>query len=100
MGGGGGVVWMRRWWGCGRVFANTRCERGLGAKNHETERGGLILGTPCKTAVMGDGGRSWHGVDEVVVVVGLLVCQREVGEGAGDQKPQNQVLWLDFGSAM
>jgi hypothetical protein len=33
-------------------------------------------------AVEGDGGRWWHGVDEVVVV-GLHVHKHEVGEGAG-----------------
>jgi hypothetical protein len=73
MWGGAGVVWMRWWWGCGRVFANARRERGLGAKNHETERGGSISGASCGKAVMGDGGRWWRGVDEVVVVVGLRV---------------------------
>jgi hypothetical protein len=41
MGGGHSVVWMRwwQWWGC--AFANARWERGLGAKNHETEHDGL-----------------------------------------------------------
>jgi hypothetical protein len=53
-------VWTRWWWwwgGC--AFTNTRQERGLGAKNHETECGGLISGAPCQTAVEGNGGRWW-----------------------------------------
>jgi hypothetical protein len=70
---------------------------GAGAKNHETERGGSISGASRETAVMGGGGRWWCGVDEVVVVVGLRVRQREAGEGTGDQKPRNRALWLGFG---
>jgi hypothetical protein len=58
----------------------------LGAKNHETERGGSISGGLCKTAVIGDGGRSWRGVDEAVVVVGLRIRQREVEEGGWGPK--------------
>jgi hypothetical protein len=84
------VAWMRWWWwwwwwGC--AFTNVRWERGLGTKSHKTECCGSISGAPCETAVMGDGGRLWPGVDEVVVVVGLRVHQREAGERAGDQKP-------------
>ena len=65
MRGGDGLVWMRwwPWWSC--TFANVRWERGLGAKSHETKHDGLILGTPCRTAVEGDRGRWWCGVDEV-----------------------------------
>jgi hypothetical protein len=45
---------------------------------------------PCKMVVEGDEGRWWHGVDEVVVVVELRICQCEVGEGPGGQKPRNR----------
>ena len=45
---------------------------GAGGQNHETERNGSILGAPCETAVEGDGGRWWRGVDDVVAV-GLRV---------------------------
>jgi hypothetical protein len=57
MGGGGGVVRMKWWWRWGRVFANARRERGLGAKNHETEHDGSISGAPRETTAEGDGGR-------------------------------------------
>ena len=48
------VVYIQRWW-WGRTFANTRQERGLGTKNHETEHNGSILGAPCEMTVEGDG---------------------------------------------
>ena len=49
-----------------RVRKREAGEGAGGAKNHETERGGSILGAPCETAVEGDGGRWWRSVDEVV----------------------------------
>jgi len=74
---------MRWWWWWGWAFANTRQERGLGAKNHETERDGSISGALCETVVEGDRGM-WCGCAvEVVVGVGLCVRKREAGEGAG-----------------
>jgi hypothetical protein len=93
-----------RWWGgankvvvvVGLAFANTRCERGLCAKCHKTKCDGSILGVPHEMAMEGDGGKSWRGVDEVVAVVGLHICKREAEEGAGGQKPRNQVQWLNF----
>jgi hypothetical protein len=88
---------MRWWWWWGCSFANARRERGLGAKNHETERDGSISGAPCETAVEGDGGRWWRGADEVGLGLGLRIRKREAGEGAGGQKPQNRARWLDFG---
>jgi hypothetical protein len=60
-----------------------RQERGLGSKSDETEHDGSILGALCETAVEGDGGRWWCGMDEVVAVVGLHVCKHEAGEGLG-----------------
>ena len=48
---------------------DARWERELGNKSHETECDGLISGAPCKTAVVGDRGRWWCGVDEVVAMV-------------------------------
>jgi len=56
MGGGGCMVWMRwwRWWG--RVSANVRQKRGLGAKKRETKHDGSISGAPCETTVEQDGG--------------------------------------------
>jgi hypothetical protein len=60
------------------VFADMRQERGLGAKNTETEHNGSILGAPCETMVEGDGGRWWGRTNEVVVVVGLRVRKRKV----------------------
>jgi hypothetical protein len=65
------------------MFTNAR---GLGAKCHETERDGLVLGAPREMAVEGDGEMSWRGVDEVVAVVGLHVCKHKADDGAGDQK--------------
>jgi len=60
-------------------------EMGEGAEgqNHETERDGSISGVPYETVVEGDGGRWWHGADEVVAVVGLHICKRKAGEGLG-----------------
>ena len=46
--------------------------------------------------VEGEGGRWWHGVDEVVVVR-LRVRKCEVGEG---QKARNRARLLDFGCAV
>jgi hypothetical protein len=63
---------------------------GLGAKSDETERDGSVSGTPCETAVEGDGGRWWDEVDEVVVVVGLCVRKREAGEGAGAKSDETE----------
>jgi hypothetical protein len=82
------VAWMRwwLWWGC--AFTNTRRERGLGAKNHETEHSGSISGVPCETAAEGNGGRRWHDVDEVGVVVGRRIRQRGAGEGVGAKIPK------------
>jgi hypothetical protein len=80
-GGGGGMRWIRWWWWA-FAFANARQERGLGSKSDKTEHNSSILGTPCETVVEGDGGRWWHGVDEVVAVVGLRVRKWEAG-GAG-----------------
>jgi hypothetical protein len=79
-----------RWWWWGCAFANTRRERVVGAKNHETERDGSISGALCETAVESDGRRWWHGADEVGLGLGLRIRKREAGEGAGGQKPQNQ----------
>ena len=64
-----------------------KCEAGggAGAKSNETERDGLVSGTPCKTAVEGNGGRWWDEVDKVVVVGELCVCKREAGGGGWGQ---------------
>ena len=56
---------------------------GLGAKSDETERNGSVSGTPCETAVEGDGVRWWDEVDKVVVVVGLCIRKCEAGGGLG-----------------
>ena len=51
------------WWctfsggGGGAGHSQTQQERGLGAKNHETEHDGSISGALCETTVDGDGGR-------------------------------------------
>jgi hypothetical protein len=82
-GGGGVVVYIQWWWQCGCAFANTRQERGLGAKNHETEHNGSISDAPCETTVEDDGGRWWGGTNEVVVVVGPRIHKHEAQEGAG-----------------
>jgi hypothetical protein len=83
MGGGGGIRWIRWWWWWGSAFANARWERGLGSKSDKTEHDGSISGAPRETAVEGNGGRWWHGVDEVVVVVRLRVRKPKAGEGLG-----------------
>jgi hypothetical protein len=70
------------------VFANTRWERGLGAKSHKSECDGSIRGALCEAAVEGDGGRWWDEVDEVVVVVGFWVPKHKAGKGVGGQIPQ------------
>ena len=51
---------------------------------------------PCEMVVEGEGGRWWHGVDEVVVVR-LRVRKYEAGEG---QKARNRARLLDFGCAV
>ena len=58
-------------------------ERGLEAKSHKTEQDGSVLGVLCKTAVEGDGGKCWCGVDKVAVAVQSCVQQCEAGEGVG-----------------
>jgi hypothetical protein len=80
-------------WGVMEVVGLSVCKHEVGgragAKSHETERDGSVLGVPHKNVIGGDGGRWWHCVVEVVVVVvGLCVCKHEVGEGAGGQIPQ------------
>ena len=55
---------------------------------------------PCETAVEGDGGRWWSDVDEVGMLVGLRVHQREAGEGAGGQKPNPSCRSSDLANAM
>ena len=77
-----------RWWWWGCAFANTRLERGLGAKSHETERDGSVSGAPWETAVEGDGGRWWGGVDEVVAAARCCVRQCKAEEGLGPKKPK------------
>ena len=72
------------------MFANTRQERGLGAKNHEIEHNGSISGAPCKKEVEGNEGRWWGGMNEVVMVVGPRVCKCEVAEGAGCQNHKTE----------
>ena len=67
MGGDDGMRWIRWWWGS--AFANTRRERGLGAKSNETKHDGSISGAPYETVVEGNRGRWWDEVDKVVVVV-------------------------------
>jgi hypothetical protein len=62
---------MRWWWWWGHAFANARRGKGLGAIGHETECDGSVAGAPCETAVEGDRGRWWGGVNEVVMVVVL-----------------------------
>jgi hypothetical protein len=52
-----------------------RQERGLGSKSDETECNSSISGVPCETAVEGDRGRWWCGMDGVVVAVGLHICK-------------------------
>ena len=54
------------------------------------------LSMPCEMVVEGEGGRWWHGVDEVVVVR-LRVRKYEAGEG---QKARNRARLLDFGCAV
>jgi len=60
-----------------------RARGGLRPKNPKTERGGSVLGVPWQTAMQGNGGRFWGGVDNVVLMVELRVHKREPGEGAG-----------------
>ena len=80
-----------RWWGgtnevvmvVGPCIRKCKAGEGAGGQNHKTERDGSISGTPCEMAVEGDGGRWWHGVDEVVAMVGLCIRKREAGEGWG-----------------
>jgi hypothetical protein len=79
--------WWWWWWGC--ALTNARRKRELGAKPHETERGGSILGELCETVAKGDDGRWWGEVDEVVVVGGLRVGKCEVEKGARGQILQN-----------
>ena len=81
-------MWMRWWWWWSCTFANTRQERVLRAKSHETKHNGSVLGVPCETVVEGNEWRWWGGVNEVVAVVGLCVCKCEVGEGAGVKNPK------------
>jgi hypothetical protein len=69
--------------GGGAAHLQTRGGRGgWGAKNHETKRDGLISDVPCETAVEGNGGRWWRGMDKVVLVLGLRIRKREAREGA------------------
>jgi hypothetical protein len=42
---------------------------------------------PCETAVEGEGGWWWDGVDKVVVAVGLCIRKREL-EGLGVKNPK------------
>jgi hypothetical protein len=70
-----------KWWGgtnevvmvVGPRVCKHETGEGAGGQNHKTEHNGSILGVPCETAVEGDGGRWWRGVDEVVAVVGLRI---------------------------
>jgi hypothetical protein len=73
-----------------------RQERGLGAKSNETECDGSVSGTPCETAVEGDGVRWWDEVDEVVMVVGLCVHKHEAGGGGLRPNPMKPSAMARF----
>jgi hypothetical protein len=54
----------------------------LGQKSKPSRRGS-ISGVPLETAVEGDGVSWCGGANEVVMVVGWLVCEMRVGRGFG-----------------
>jgi hypothetical protein len=78
MGGGDGVSTNEVVVVVGPRICKHEAGEGAGGQNHKTEHNGSISGVPCETAVEGDGGRWWHGVDEVVVVVGLHIRKHKV----------------------
>ena len=70
---------------------------GVGTQKLKLSSWGLGSGTPLETAVEGDPGRRWDGMNEVLIVV-RPSDQKGTWEGGWCQKPETEQLWHGFGA--
>jgi hypothetical protein len=77
------------WWWCAWLFAHAKRVK-FGAKNRKPSTMRPVLVLPCQTATEGGKGWRWGVVDEMMGVVGCLVCTlKQGGRGLG---PKTQKL--------
>jgi hypothetical protein len=71
--------------------------KGVGTQKLKLSGWGLGSGTPLETAVEGDPGRCWDGMNEVLIVV-RPSDKKGAREGGWCQKPETEQLWHGFGA--